>query len=100
MPWADAHGATAGRTLAFLSRAARQLFPRIAHNLMFRPLTNMTSDFSAQFRPRYAWNDDVMRSAWWWTMWWPWLSLGMLPDFPTPQPYGVAAILGEFAGEA
>jgi len=34
----------------------------------------MTSDFSAQFRPRYAWNDDVMRAAWWWAMWWPWLN--------------------------
>jgi hypothetical protein len=30
---------------------------------MLRPLTNMTSDFSAQFRPRYTWNDDVMRAA-------------------------------------
>jgi hypothetical protein len=45
-----------------------------APNPMFRPLTNMTPDFSAQFRPRFEWNDDVMRSAWWWTIWWPWLS--------------------------
>jgi hypothetical protein len=51
----------------------------------------MIPDFSAQFRPRYAWNDDVMRSAWWWTMWWPWVSLGMRPVLP-------ADIFGDSAG--
>ena len=62
---------------------------------MIRPL--MTPDFSAQFRPRYAWNDNVMLSAWWWTMWWPWVGLGVLPSLPARQSDEVAAIFGEFA---
>jgi hypothetical protein len=62
-------------------------------------MTNMTPDFSAQFRPRYEWNDDVMRSAWWWTMWWPWVSLGILPSWAAPQANGLAAIFGDAAGD-
>jgi hypothetical protein len=57
----------------------------------------MTPDFSAQFRPRCAWNDNVMLSAWWWTMWWPWVSLGILPSLPAPPPNDLAAIFGERA---
>ena len=32
----------------------------------------MIPDFSAQFRPRYVWNNDTMLRAWWWAMYWPW----------------------------
>jgi hypothetical protein len=35
----------------------------------------MTPDFSAQFRPRYVWNDDILLQAWWWAMYWPWTAV-------------------------
>lgn len=67
---------------------------------MLGSLTNLPPDFSAQFRPRYAWNDDVMRAAWWWAMWWPWVSLGMKSGFSLPRPTGIAALFEDSAGGA
>ena len=41
-------------------------------NKSWRGHNKMSPDFSAQFRPRYVWNDDTLLSAWWWAMYWPW----------------------------
>jgi hypothetical protein len=92
-------GRDAARALAFVPSSLNASIHELIGNLMIRRLTNMPPDFSAQFRPRYEWNDDVMRSAWWWTMWWPWVSMGILPSLPAPQPYGLAAILGKAADD-
>jgi hypothetical protein len=43
----------------------------------------VTPDFSAQFRPRYVWNDEIMFQAWWWAMYWPWTAVSSRMSFPS-----------------
>jgi hypothetical protein len=43
----------------------------------------VTPDFSAQFRPRYVWNDDTMLQAWWWAMCWPWTAVSARMSCPS-----------------
>ncbi|WP_325397518.1 hypothetical protein [Acidocella sp.] len=41
-----------------------------------------------------------MRAAWWWAMWWPWVSLGMKSGFSVPRPPGIAGLFEDSAGGA
>jgi hypothetical protein len=51
----------------------------------------MVPDFTAQFRPRYVWNDDTMFQAWWWAMYRPWMVVPNWMRWPSVPP----ALTGE-----